>query len=114
MILFVVGNCVFAIAASAVTEIQGLQDLKPIESQVARFGKVHNTVVRDGRRLLGGGCQHPFPNAGFGKFTSAVVGRKSGGCKSRFDRPHGRNRDAACHCPRRFRATSAIGTSAWH
>jgi chemotaxis signal transduction protein len=50
VILFVVGECVFAIAASAVTEIQGLQDLKPIESQLARFGKVHNTVVRDGRR----------------------------------------------------------------
>jgi chemotaxis signal transduction protein len=49
VVLFVVGDHTFAIAASAVSEIQGLQDLKAIVAP-SKFGKVHHTVVRDGRR----------------------------------------------------------------
>ncbi len=51
VILFVVGECMFAIPASAVTEIQGLQELKPVGPGVSRFGKVRHTIVRDGRRF---------------------------------------------------------------
>jgi len=40
----------FAIMAEAISEIQGLQDMKPLESQFFRFGKVHHTITRDGRR----------------------------------------------------------------
>lgn len=50
VILFVVGECTFAIVASAVAEIQSVQEMKPLESQFFRFGKVHHTIIRDGRR----------------------------------------------------------------
>ena len=50
VILFVVGEHTFAIPASAVTEIQALQELKPLASQVFRYSKVHHTIVREGRR----------------------------------------------------------------
>jgi chemotaxis signal transduction protein len=48
VILFVVGECTFAISASAVAEIQSLQDMKPLHG--FRFGKVHHTITRDGHR----------------------------------------------------------------
>jgi chemotaxis signal transduction protein len=48
--LFVVGDHTFAISASAVTEIQALEELKPLASQVFRYSKVHHTITRDGRR----------------------------------------------------------------
>jgi chemotaxis signal transduction protein len=50
VILFVVGEHTFAISASAVTEIQALQEMKPLASQVFRYSKVHHTITRDGRR----------------------------------------------------------------
>ena len=50
VILFVVGEHTFAIAASAVTEIQSTQEMKPLVSQMFRYGKVHHTITRDGRR----------------------------------------------------------------
>ncbi len=50
MILFLVGEQMFAISASAVTEIQNLQEMKPLASQMFRFGKVHHTLMRDGHR----------------------------------------------------------------
>jgi chemotaxis signal transduction protein len=50
VILFVVGEHTFAISASAVTEIQALQDMKPLASQCFRYSKVHHTITRDGRR----------------------------------------------------------------
>jgi chemotaxis signal transduction protein len=50
VILFVVGDHTFAISASAVTEIQSTQEMKPIASQMFRYGKVHHTITRDGRR----------------------------------------------------------------
>jgi chemotaxis signal transduction protein len=52
VVLFTVGDCTFAIGASAVNEIQGLQELEPIgaELRVARFGKVRHTLLREGRR----------------------------------------------------------------
>jgi chemotaxis signal transduction protein len=50
VILFVVGEHTFAISASAVTEIQALQEMKPLASQVFRYSKVHHTITRDGHR----------------------------------------------------------------
>ena len=50
MILFVVGEHTFAISASAVTEIQSTQEMKPLASQMFRYGKVHHTITREGRR----------------------------------------------------------------
>ena len=50
VILFVVGEQRFAISASAVTEIQSTQEMKPLASQLFRFGKVHHTITRDERR----------------------------------------------------------------
>lgn len=46
MILFTVGDTTFAISASAVSEIQGLEEMKGFGS----LGKVRNTLVREGRR----------------------------------------------------------------
>jgi chemotaxis signal transduction protein len=48
VILFVVGENTFAISASAVAEIQSLQEMKPLHA--FRFGKVHHTITRDGSR----------------------------------------------------------------
>jgi chemotaxis signal transduction protein len=48
VILFVVGECTFAISASAVTEIQSLREMEPL--QPFRCGKVHHTITRDGHR----------------------------------------------------------------
>ncbi len=50
VILFVVGENTFAISASAVTEIQGTETMKAMENHSFRFGKVHNTITREGRR----------------------------------------------------------------
>jgi chemotaxis signal transduction protein len=51
VILFVVGEHTFAISASAVTEIQALDEMKPLASQgFFRYSKVHHTITRDGRR----------------------------------------------------------------
>jgi chemotaxis signal transduction protein len=50
VILFVVGEYTFAIAASAVTEIQSVEEMKPLGSQIFRCGKVHHTIKREGRR----------------------------------------------------------------
>ncbi len=50
VILFVVGEHTFAISASAVTEIQSTQEMKPLASQMFRYGTVHHTITRDGRR----------------------------------------------------------------
>jgi chemotaxis signal transduction protein len=48
VILFVVGECTFAIRASGVAEIQSLQEMKPLEG--VQFGKVHHTITREGHR----------------------------------------------------------------
>jgi len=50
VILFVVAECTFAILATAVAEIQSVEHMKPLEAQFFRFGKVHHTLTREGRR----------------------------------------------------------------
>ncbi len=50
VILFTIGDSLFAIGASAVTEIQSLQGMQAIGSQPRQFGKVRHTIVREGRR----------------------------------------------------------------
>ncbi|HWR13220.1 MAG TPA: chemotaxis protein CheW [Terriglobales bacterium] len=50
VILFKVDGTTFAIAASSVNEIQSLEDLKSLGTAGRRFGKVHHTVERDGRK----------------------------------------------------------------
>jgi chemotaxis signal transduction protein len=50
VILFVVGEHTFAILASAVIEIQALQEMQPLMSHAFRYSKVHHTITRDGRR----------------------------------------------------------------
>jgi chemotaxis signal transduction protein len=46
VILFTIGDTTFAIAAAAVSEIQGLQEMK----QFTSIGKVRSTLEREGRR----------------------------------------------------------------
>lgn len=46
VILFTIGETTFAIAASAVNEIQGIEGMK----STGHFGKVRHTLQRDGRR----------------------------------------------------------------
>jgi chemotaxis signal transduction protein len=48
VILFTIGETTFAIAASAVNEIQGLAEMKAIPYR--QFGKVRHTLEREGRR----------------------------------------------------------------
>ena len=50
VILFTIGDSLFAIGASAVTEIQSLQGMQPIGGQPRQFGKVRHTIMREGRR----------------------------------------------------------------
>lgn len=50
VILFTIGDNMFAIGASAVTEIQSLQDMQPIGGQPRQFGRVRHTITREGRR----------------------------------------------------------------
>ena len=50
VILFTIGDTMFAIGASMVNEIQSLQGMQPIGSQPRQFGKVRHTVTREGQR----------------------------------------------------------------
>jgi chemotaxis signal transduction protein len=50
VILFTIGDNLFAIGAAAVNEIQSLQGLQPLGAQPRQFGKVRHTIVREGRR----------------------------------------------------------------
>ena len=50
VILFTIGEQLFAIDAASVNEIQSLQGLQPLGSQPRQFGKVRHTVTREGRR----------------------------------------------------------------
>ena len=50
VILFTIGEQLFAIDAALVNEIQSLQGLQPLGTQPRQFGKVRHTVTREGRR----------------------------------------------------------------
>ncbi len=50
VILFTIGDSLFAIGAAAVIEIQSLQGMQPIGEQPRQFGKVRHTITREGRR----------------------------------------------------------------
>lgn len=50
VILFTIGDNMFAIGAAAVNEIQSLQDMQAIGTHPRQFGKVRNTITRDGHR----------------------------------------------------------------
>lgn len=50
VILFTIGESMFAIGAAAVTEIQSLQGMRAIGGQPRQFGKVRHTITREGRR----------------------------------------------------------------
>ncbi len=50
VILFTIGDNLFAIGAAAVNEIQSLHGLEPIGTQPRQFGKVRHTVTREGHR----------------------------------------------------------------
>jgi len=50
VILFTIGDNMFAIGAANVNEIQSLQGLKPIGGHPRQFGKVRHTVTREGHR----------------------------------------------------------------
>jgi chemotaxis signal transduction protein len=50
VILFTIGDNLFAIGAAAVNEIQSLQGLQPLGAQPRQFGKVRHTIIREGRR----------------------------------------------------------------
>ena len=50
VILFTIGEQLFAIDAAVVNEIQSLQGLQTLGSQPRQFGKVRHTVTREGRR----------------------------------------------------------------
>ena len=50
VILFTIGEQLFAIDAAVVNEIQSLQGLQPLGAQPRQFGKVRHTVTREGRR----------------------------------------------------------------
>jgi len=50
VILFTIGENLFAIGAAAVNEIQSLDGMQVIGSQPRQFGKVRHTITREGRR----------------------------------------------------------------
>ena len=50
VILFTIGDTMFAISAAIVNEIQSLQGLEPLGSQPRQFGKVRHTISREGHR----------------------------------------------------------------
>ena len=50
VILFTIGDNLFAIGASAVNEIQSLQGMQSIGTHPRQFGKVRHTITREGRR----------------------------------------------------------------
>jgi len=50
VILFTIGDNLFAIGAAAVNEIQSLQGMQDIGSHPRQFGKVRHTITREGRR----------------------------------------------------------------
>lgn len=50
VILFTIGDNMFAIGASAVIEIQSLQGMQAIGVQPRQFGKVRHTITREGQR----------------------------------------------------------------
>ena len=50
VILFTIGDNIFAIGASAVNEIQSLQGMESLGSSPRQFGKVRHTLTREGRR----------------------------------------------------------------
>jgi len=50
VILFTIGEQMFAIGASAVNEVQSLQGLTALGHQPRQFGKVRHSLVREGRR----------------------------------------------------------------
>jgi chemotaxis signal transduction protein len=50
VILFTIGDNMFAIGAANVNEIQGLQEMHAIGAQPRQFGKVRHTITREGHR----------------------------------------------------------------
>lgn len=50
VILFTIGDNLFAIGAAAVNEIQSLQGMQPLGAQPRQFGKVRHIMLREGRR----------------------------------------------------------------
>ncbi len=50
VILFTIGDNMFAIGAATVNEIQSLQGMQSIGSQPRQFGKVRHTITREGHR----------------------------------------------------------------
>lgn len=50
VILFTIGDNLFAIGASSVNEIQSLQGMQAIGENPRQFGKVRHTLTREGRR----------------------------------------------------------------
>jgi chemotaxis signal transduction protein len=50
VILFTIGETMFAIGAANVNEIQSLQGLQTLGTQPRQFGKVRHTVTREGHR----------------------------------------------------------------
>lgn len=50
VILFTIGDKVFAIGAAEVNEIQSLQGMQSIGTQPRQFGKVRHTLTREGKR----------------------------------------------------------------
>jgi chemotaxis signal transduction protein len=50
VILFTIGDNLFAIGAAAVNEIQSLQGMRSIGTHARQFGKVRHILVREGRR----------------------------------------------------------------
>lgn len=50
VILFTIGDNMFAIGAAAVNEIQSLQGMQAIGEHPRQFGKVRHTITREGRR----------------------------------------------------------------
>ena len=50
VILFTIGDNLFAIGAAAVNEIQSLEGMQAIGEHPRQFGKVRHTIIREGRR----------------------------------------------------------------